>query len=347
VTKKNIGITTTVPIEIPLAAGYSPIDLNNLFIGDPSPERLVRIAEQDGFPQNCCTWIKGIYGACRSYNINPVICVTNGDCSNTIMLMEVLQLKGFETIAFAYPDTPNYFRMRYCLESLAESLGTTVEEAESVKEGLATCRELTSHLDELTWKKGVISGWENHRWLVSCSDFNSDYATYEKNLRHLLQECQDRQSYSEDMLRLAFIGVPPLFAQDLYHSIERYGALVVFNEVQRQFAMPQPGDSLSQQYTNYTYPYSISDRLNDILPELDRRQVTGVIHYIQAFCHRGIADIVFRNSIRLPVLTLEGNNDYILSQQLQTKIEAFLDMVRRRQDVSNRGEKEMEGNLHG
>jgi len=30
---KTIGITTTVPIEILMAAGYKPVDLNNLFIG--------------------------------------------------------------------------------------------------------------------------------------------------------------------------------------------------------------------------------------------------------------------------------------------------------------------------
>ena len=29
---KKIGITTTVPIEVLLAAGYQPVDLNNVFI---------------------------------------------------------------------------------------------------------------------------------------------------------------------------------------------------------------------------------------------------------------------------------------------------------------------------
>ncbi|GAI09778.1 unnamed protein product, partial [marine sediment metagenome] len=29
---KKIGITTTVPVEILLAAGYQPVDLNNVFI---------------------------------------------------------------------------------------------------------------------------------------------------------------------------------------------------------------------------------------------------------------------------------------------------------------------------
>ena len=61
---KKIGITTNVPIEVLIAAGYRPVDLNNIFISDPDPERLIKLAEKDGFPINCCGWIKGIYGVC-------------------------------------------------------------------------------------------------------------------------------------------------------------------------------------------------------------------------------------------------------------------------------------------
>jgi len=107
----KIGITTTVPIELLIAAGYQPVDLNNVFITDPSPERLVNIAERAGFPLNCCSWIKGIYGVCMDYGIDTVLCVTTGDCSNTIMLMEVLKLKGLKVIPFAYPDQSDTRRM--------------------------------------------------------------------------------------------------------------------------------------------------------------------------------------------------------------------------------------------
>ena len=113
---KKIGITTTVPIEVLLAAGYEPVDLNNLFIASPEPARLVRIAERAGFPANCCSWIKGIYGVCKQSDIDTVLCVTGGDCSNTVMLMEVLKLKGFKTISFAYPEEPDSKKMQNILE---------------------------------------------------------------------------------------------------------------------------------------------------------------------------------------------------------------------------------------
>jgi len=344
---KTIGITTTVPIEVLLAAGYKPVDLNNVFISDPNPDRLVNIAERSGFPQNCCTWIKGIYGVCVDRDIDTVLCVTTGDCSNTIMLMEVLKLRGFKVLPFAYPTSPDINLMQLSLEALAGALGTTLEAAEEVKEELALCRRLISQLDELTWKDNLVSSWQNHLWLVSSSDFNGGYHKYEHELNQLLFECHQRQPYPEDMLRLGYIGVPPILAQDLYRYVEQQGARIVFNEVQRQFAMPQPGNSLAEQYTHYTYPYSIFDRLNDIIAELRRRRIDGVIHYVQAFCHRAIGDIIFRQAIDLPILTLEGNADYMLTPHLRTKIEAFLDMLKRSQRQLSKVGGYMKGNSHG
>jgi len=355
---KQIGITTTIPIEVLLAAGYRPVDLNNVFISDPDPERLVNIAERDGFPQNCCTWIKGIYGVVVDCGIDTILCVTTGDCSNTIMLMEVLKLKGLKVIPFAYPERPNVSRMRYCLEALADSLGTTLAAAERVREELAPCRRLASELDGLTWQDGVVSGEENHLWLVRSSDFAQDHQQYERMLSHFLAQCQKRVPYSEGMIRLAYVGVPPIFGQDFYRYLEYNGARVVFNEVQRQFAMLQRAESLAEQYTYYTYPYSIFGRLDDIIPELSRRRVDGVIHYVQAFCHRGIGDIIFRHAIKLPIIAVEGNAGYTLTQHLQTRIEAFLDMLRRNQRGSEGksspleysakvDDKVMKGNLYG
>jgi benzoyl-CoA reductase/2-hydroxyglutaryl-CoA dehydratase subunit BcrC/BadD/HgdB len=326
---KKIGITTTIPIEVLMAAGYQAIDLNNVLVSDPQPERLVNIAERAGFPLNCCSWIKGIYGVCLDYGIEDIICVTSGDCSNTIMLMEVLKIKGLNAIPFAYPDQPALHPMQHVLQALAGTLGTTLEAASWVRDELQPIRNLALKLDELTWRENLVSGWENHLWLVSASDFNQDHRKYSHELQSLLTDCLRRQPYPAGHLRIAYIGVPSVYARDLYRHLERHGARVVFNEVQRQFAMPDPGESLAEQYSNYTYPYSIHERLKDIQTELRRRQVDGVIHYVQAFCHRGIGDIVFRDAIDLPVLTLEGNNDFSLNNHIKTRIEAFLDMLER------------------
>jgi benzoyl-CoA reductase/2-hydroxyglutaryl-CoA dehydratase subunit BcrC/BadD/HgdB len=158
---KKIGITTTVPIEVLLAGGYQPVDLNNIFISDSCPEHLIRIAEKDGFPINCSSWIKGIYGVCLESNIDTVMCVTSGDCSNTEMLMQVLKYKGFKTIPFAYPERPDKYIMQGTLEKLAENLGTTIDSAEYIRKKMVPCRELANRVDELTWKDNRLTGFEN------------------------------------------------------------------------------------------------------------------------------------------------------------------------------------------
>jgi benzoyl-CoA reductase/2-hydroxyglutaryl-CoA dehydratase subunit BcrC/BadD/HgdB len=245
------------------------------------------------------------------------------------MLMEVLKLKGKHTIPFAYPENPDVQQMQLALEKLAAILGTTLQAAEKIRKILEPVRKTALNLDELTWKKNTAGGWENHLWLVSASDFNGDYRQYLEDVQGLLNTCAERKPYPEKEIRLGYIGVPAVYAGELYRFIEKQGARVVFNEVQRQFVMPGGGETLAEQYTNYTYPYSIHERLRDIKTEIQKRRIDGIIHYVQAFCHRGIGDIVFRDAIDLPILTLEGNTDFFLNGHVKTRIEAFLDMIER------------------
>jgi benzoyl-CoA reductase/2-hydroxyglutaryl-CoA dehydratase subunit BcrC/BadD/HgdB len=326
---KKIGITTTVPIEVLLAGGYQPVDLNNIFISDPNPEHLIRLAERDGFPLNCCSWIKGIYGVCIASDIDTVMCVTNGDCSNTVMLMEVLKYKGFKTIPFAYPEQPDKMQMQKTLVTLAKNLGTAIEAAEDIRKQLEPCRRLADKLDGLTWQDNKVSGFYNHLWLVTTSDFNQDHKEYCNQLQKVVAESEKRKAYPQNTLRLAYIGVPSVYGKELYKFIENNGARVVFNEVQRQFAMTQPANSLAEQYCIYTYPYSIYQRIDDIKMELEKRQIDGIIHYVQAFCYRGIGGIIFKDVFKLPMLTLEGNDSFFLNQHIKTRVEAFIDMLKR------------------
>jgi benzoyl-CoA reductase/2-hydroxyglutaryl-CoA dehydratase subunit BcrC/BadD/HgdB len=97
--------------------------------------------------------------------------------------------------------------------------------------------------------------------------------------------------------------------------------------VQRQFAMPGPAKSLTDQYLRYTYPYSIFERLEDIRAETARRRIRGIVHYVQAFCFRQIEDILLRKEIGLPVLTLEGDAPGPLDGRTKIRIQAFVEML--------------------
>ena len=320
-----LGITTTVPVEVILAAGLIPVDLNNVFISSPDPAGMVALAERAGFPQTCCCWTRGLYGAARHLGLRRVLGVTQGDCSNTHALMEMLRFEGTECLPFEFPYEAGAGAMGERLLEFARRLGADMREAECWQERLAPARALAAEIDRLSWQEGVVHGREGHLWLVSTSDFCADPGAYEAAARRFVELARGRRPLAHGV-RLAYVGVPPI-APALYDHLEACGALVVLNETQRQFAMPGPPCSLSEQYTRYSYPYGIFARLDDVRRECGARSVDGVVHYVQSFCFRRIEDRILRQSLGLPVLTVECDLPGPLSGQMKTRLEAFVQML--------------------
>ena len=114
---------------------------------------------------------------------------------------------------------------------------------------------------------------------------------------------------------------------DIFDVVQESGAQVVFNEVQRQFSMPEREGSIVDQYLAYTYPYSVFHRLDYIVPELKKRSVDGVIHYVQSFCHRHIEDLIIRKKIDIPILTIEGESPGSVDVRTKLRIQAFIEML--------------------
>jgi benzoyl-CoA reductase/2-hydroxyglutaryl-CoA dehydratase subunit BcrC/BadD/HgdB len=320
-----------VPVEVILAAGHTPVDLNNIFIGSEKAARLVEAAETAGYPRNICGWIKGLYAVVASseqeLDIDKVIAVTQGDCSNTHALMETYELAGIETIPFAYPFDRDYDLLKLQMEKMMSALGTDWAAVKQVKAELDRVRRKVARLDELTWRENTVSGFDNHLWQISCSDFDADVGEFEKKLDVFLEQTAKRPAFTQP-LRLGYMGVPPIFT-DLYDYLETMGARVVYNEVQRQFAMPfAPAlDDLVEQYRCYTYPYGIFRRLADIEEQIAARNITGMIHYVQSFCFRQIEDLIVRQKLKIPVLTIEGDNPGKLDARTRLRLDSFLEMI--------------------
>lgn len=329
----KIGITTTVPIEVIYAAGHTPVDLNNVFVSHPDRDRLIEEAELAGFPRSFCVWIKGIYGVVRSMSdLGAVVAVTQGDCSNTHALMETLQSEGVEVIPFAYPYERDYAMLRLQLETFMRRFGVGWKEAEESLSRLDRVRKKAHRIDELTWKDGLVSGLENHLYLVSCSDMEGNPEVFASRLEEFLSRVETRRNdrsfpRGEGMVRLGYIGVPPV-APELYDFLESMGARVVYNETQRQFSLPFRTRDLVEKYRRYSYPYSIFYRLRDIKREAVRRRLDGFIHYVQSFCFRQVEDIILRRSLSLPVLTLEMDRSSRLDARTRMRLENFVSVLR-------------------
>jgi benzoyl-CoA reductase/2-hydroxyglutaryl-CoA dehydratase subunit BcrC/BadD/HgdB len=321
-----IGLTSTIPVEVIFAAGLIPVDLNNLFIASSKPELLIKQAEAAGFSHNICSWIKGIYSAALANNVKQVIAVTGGDCSNTIALAEVLSRKGVSIIPFEFPLDRDRQSLTAQLDRLMLSLGTTRDKIYEAKAALDKIRAKLNEIDRLTYEENVVTGLENHLCLVSASDFRSDPGQYEKDIDSLIEEASKR-SPRKDEIRLGYLGVPPIFT-DFYEFIETLGGRVVFNEVQRQFSMPCACDDIVDQYLNYTYPYDIKGRIEDIKKGVKERRLDGLIHYTQTFCFRQIYDMILREESPVPILTLEGDRPGKIDSRIALRIETFIEMLK-------------------
>ena len=214
----TVGITTTIPVEAVLAAGMRPLDLNNLFASHPESAGLVERALAAGFPQSSCAWLKGIYGALLSKDAPDLIVgVVRGDCSGTGVLLEAISMLGLEVVPFSYPYPPSLPEMRREIEKLCSALGTTLEAAEEWREKLVPVRRLLSEMDSLCWEENLVTGSENHLWLVASSDFNGDPERFRCDLEAFMSEARMRKPLDRREgipfareVRLGYIGVPPV-----------------------------------------------------------------------------------------------------------------------------------------
>jgi benzoyl-CoA reductase/2-hydroxyglutaryl-CoA dehydratase subunit BcrC/BadD/HgdB len=314
-----------VPIEIIYAASLKPIDLNNAFISSKENTLWVQEAEEEGLPRNLCAWIKGIFTASHKLNVGMIIGVVEGDCSNTQALLDLWRERGLDVISFSYPADRDEKVLRKQLEKLAQRLGVSWKDVTEKKLFLDEIRKLVWELDRLTWEENKVSGFENHYFLISASDFMSDPRKYRQKLEGLIKKAQRRKSFKEKV-RVGYVGVPPIFPE-IYDYIEKLGGRVVFNEVQRQFSFPFKANDLVEQYLFYTFPYDVFSRIKDIKREIKKRQIDGVIHYTQSFCHRAIHDLILRKELSVPVVTIEGDKPFGLDARTKLRIQTFLEMI--------------------
>jgi benzoyl-CoA reductase/2-hydroxyglutaryl-CoA dehydratase subunit BcrC/BadD/HgdB len=323
----TIGFTTTVPVEVIFAGGYTPCDLNNIFITDPDPMRYIERAERDGFPKGMCNWVKGIYGVVMEEAVDAVITVMEGDCSNTQALAEILRYRGVRTIPFSYPYDRDKKVLVREIEKLMEELIVKREDLVRVEREIKDVRSDLALIDRMTWKERRVTGAENHLWLVRASDMLGDHRQYHRMAEEFLKEAERRQGI--EGVNLGYIGVPPILL-DIYGFIGSVGGHVAYNETQRQFSLPFATDDIVERYLLYTYPYGVFARLADIREEIGKRDIKGIIHYVQAFCFRAIEDVILRETIGVPILTIEGDLPRTLDTRTKLRIEAFVEMLQQK-----------------
>jgi benzoyl-CoA reductase/2-hydroxyglutaryl-CoA dehydratase subunit BcrC/BadD/HgdB len=328
-----VGFTTTIPIEILLAAHKIPLDLNNVFITHADSASLIDRVEASGFPQSYCCWIKGIYGAIHERLIPRIIGVVEGDCSNTRTLLDVLTSEHIDVIPFAYPYKRTAHHMGNAIEELMCNFNVSWEEVYKQYSALLPIRNKLVDIHGMIRDGYMFSSAALHTAQVSSSDMCSDIAVYEKMLDDVIASGQKDSTH---YVHIGYIGVPPIIPE-LFEYIDTLGARVIFHEVGKQFTFSMHAslkvsftefkEHYIQQFLSYTYPYAMDTRLVDITKHCTELQLHGLIHYSQSFCHRGADDILLRKHAPIPILTIEEDRPGPLSARTKLRVEAFIKML--------------------
>jgi len=251
----------------------------------------------------------------------------SGDCSNTEVLVEVLELEGIKVYPFLYPHSHKLEDVKIEINKFMELFNVNLVQVEKIRQKLNRVRKLSKKIDEMTYIDNKVSGFENHLYQIILSDLNGDIDKCEIELMEKINEIQKRKAKKEK-LRLAYIGVPPM-TDDIYDFVRKFDSHFVYNEVQREFAFPRgiEAKNIYEQYWNYTYPYNSKFRIQELKNQIEERKIDAVIHYTQAFCYRAVQDILIKKNLDIPVLNIEGDKINKLDARTKLRLEAFLDML--------------------
>jgi benzoyl-CoA reductase/2-hydroxyglutaryl-CoA dehydratase subunit BcrC/BadD/HgdB len=187
--------------------------------------------------------------------------------------------------------------------------------------------------------------------LISQLAFFDDPERFTAQVNALCEELEERIARGEGVTskgapRLLVTGTPmPLPYWKLHHLVEKSGAVIIGEETctgSRYFAgmVPEDGETLSQQVKNLARRLlgincacftPNTSRVEDILRLAREGKADGVIYYSLQFCQTYALEArQVEKALReagLPVLCLESDFSEKDAAQLQTRIEAFLEMV--------------------
>ncbi len=326
---RRIGLTTTIPVEIIFAAGAVAVDLNNLFVASELSREMVARAEREGFSQNTCAWVKGLYAAAKEFGIHEIVGVVEGDCSQNAALLDIWKSEGFKIYHFSFPasgDKDWHRKFSSEVSNLCKLLGADPVDVLAYKKKLDVIRAKVALIDRQAVSDGNISSAELFEAQLAMTDFDGDIEACSKKISKL-EEQYSKRPEQELMLRLGVVGVPTILS-DLWDVIDGAGARVVYHEVPHQFSLAQGiGCSLEDAFAGYTYTAGASVRVAEINRQAKTRKLDGLIHYTQSFCHRQLHDIILRREADIPVLTIEADRPGAVDGRTRTRIEAFLEQL--------------------
>jgi len=320
-----IGFTAAIPLEILIAAGRQPVDLRQLFLASENPGELIDEAELAGFPVNCDPWLKGFYSCILRHGIREVIVVTNNQ-PGISELAALLSLHDVRVFPFTYPADRSAESLALEIKKLARHLGAAPADIDQARQQLNRIRGKINRIDRLFREQQRGSSRQVIELLLATCDMQGDPQAFADQVDSRLTELE-HQPRRPQQLQLACIGEIPL-CSNLYETLEEQGAAIIYCEQGRQAAMPFESDSLVEQYRQFTLPYDIFTRISFCRNDLDHTPTDGILLFSNSAPAQQIGEMLIRQQLRYPLLTLFNQRPGELDAANRMKLEGFLDTLR-------------------
>lgn len=355
---KLAGINGFSPTEAFYAAGMIPVGLGRtgLFntLLSSSAEHVVRLAEENGLKRDNCLRLKGTLGSLIAGSIPPLdLIVCSGTfCDNQTKLSELMA----EFWPVHYLDVPTKINnaaqvmmeqeYRKLLARLEDLTGCRIGQQELHRQVALEnrLRELVRELYRLmavnpspiSGLNGYIAQLPPFDWLGAPDQLVHIY-------QNLLNEIRERvtRGYTpieENAARVVIAGNGTINFR-LFDLIEDLGGIVVGIEARYALVsqLIEPGDDIISSIADWVirFPHrgGALDRFPKILNLVRQQQASGVIYNACWGCRHlygsamVIQDLLAREGIPMIVLDLGTQGEHL--GQIQTRLEAFLEMLKK------------------
>ena len=345
---------TYTPKEVIYAANAYPISLCSV------SEETIPIAEKH-LPKNLCPLIKASYGFAITdkcpYMYFADMIVGETTCDGKKKMYELLgEIK--DTHVMQLPQTQdkghamNLWKseIEVLIKKLENKFNVTVTD-EKLAESIKLCNEDRRLLKEFHQlgkiKPSIISGFDMFT-VLNGANYTFDRSEMKKNISNMIESLKEKEQKNESIydnktLRILITGCPiGGVAEKVIKSIEDTGAVVValencqgYKELHEEVDETiDPIEAIAKKYLNIPCSVMTPNKGREELLEqmIIDYKVDGVVDMILQACHtysiesHTIKQIITKKG-KVPYIALETDYSESDRGQIQTRVEAFIEML--------------------
>lgn len=362
--KQTIWTTMFVPSEILFAMGLYPFCLEigaALFAGLGQSSRGLLEAESRGVTTDICSFHRSAIGHVfrNVFPKNVLQVATTTLCDNNTKTMNICEsVTKKETIVIDVPYEADEYSVAYLAKQLEdftkrleevtgkkmtqESFAKAIDYSNKTREKILEVNELRKDtLCPLSGSNALGFMFPTYLLSGSPSSFRFFSSLADELREKIAASKRNKIELPKNQIKLLWLELKPYFNMDFLTKLEKEGVKIVFEETNYVFWEKldplKPYESLAKKLINSHYNGPLERRIEVTKKLAKEYQVDGIVVFSSWGCRRNNAAVPTLkrelNKIGYPFLSLDGDcvDDHnYMPGQFSTRIEGFLEMLRRR-----------------